>query len=26
MPVNGVHPDANGQRRLGEAIAKIVAA
>src|SRR5262245_9558806 len=25
-PVDGVHPDATGQRRLGEAIAKIIAA
>jgi lysophospholipase L1-like esterase len=25
-PVDGVHPDANGQRQLGEAIAKLIAA
>jgi lysophospholipase L1-like esterase len=25
-PVDGVHPDANGQRQLGEAIAKVIAA
>jgi lysophospholipase L1-like esterase len=25
-PVDGVHPDANGQRQLGEAIAKVLAA
>jgi lysophospholipase L1-like esterase len=25
-PVDGVHPDADGQRRLGEAIAKVIAA
>jgi len=25
-PVDGVHPDADGQQRLGEAIAKIIVA
>jgi lysophospholipase L1-like esterase len=24
-PVDGVHPDANGLRQLGEAIAKVIA-
>jgi len=25
-PIDGVHPDANGQRQLGEAIAKVIPA
>jgi lysophospholipase L1-like esterase len=24
-PIDGVHPDASGQRQLGEAIAKVIA-